>query len=53
MTRFATGLFAGSIIAAVGFGYMLTEPKTRRRVVRDSKRMMRKAGSFITDIIES
>jgi hypothetical protein len=52
MNKFATGVVTGSIIAAVGLSWMMTEPKTRRRVTRDSKRAIRKAGDFFTDMFE-
>jgi hypothetical protein len=48
--RFATGLVTGGIIAAVGISYMMTEPKTRKRVVKESKRAMRRAGDYISDM---
>jgi hypothetical protein len=50
--RFAAGLVTGGVIAAMGLSYMLTEPKTRRKVARDSKRVMRKAGDFISDMLD-
>jgi hypothetical protein len=30
---------------------MLTEPKTRKRIVRDSKRVMRRAGDYFTSMV--
>ena len=50
--KFTTGMIAGGILAAIGVGLMMTEPKTRRRAARDSKRAIRKAGDFISDMFE-
>ena len=52
LNKFATGLITGGVIAAVGLSYMMTEPKTRRKVTRDSKRAIRKAGDLISDMFE-
>jgi hypothetical protein len=48
--KFASGLITGGIIAAVSMSYLMTEPKTRKRVMRDSKRMVRRAGDYISDM---
>jgi len=50
MHRFATGLLAGSIIGAVGLTIAMGDRRTRKRIVREGKRAMHKAGDVIDDI---
>ena len=52
MNKFATGVLTGGIIAAVGLSWMMTEPRTRKRVARDTQRTLRKAGDFFSDMFE-
>jgi hypothetical protein len=49
LNKFATGLVTGGIIAAMGISYLMTEPKTRKRVAKESKRAMRRAGDYISE----
>jgi gas vesicle protein len=48
--KFLTGMVVGGIITAAGISCLVTEPKTRRRAMRDGKRLMQKAGDCICDI---
>jgi len=51
MMRFTSGLMGGIAVGLlVGAGVVMTDTKQRRRMVRDSKRAMRKAGHFFEDI---
>lgn len=55
MNRFTTGAVAGGILAAVSVGWLMSDGKTRKRVVRDSKKKLRKAGDFfdgVTDMFD-
>ncbi len=52
MKHFSTGMLAGGIIAAVGIGLLATDSKSRRRMARDGKRAVRKAGDFIGGVKE-
>ncbi len=52
MSRFSTGMIAGGIITAVGISLLASDAKSRRRVVKDSKRAMRKAGDFIGGVTD-
>ena len=51
MNRFMTGLVTGSVLAAVGVSFLMTDNRQRKRVIKDGRRAMRKAGDFIGDII--
>ena len=57
MSRLTTGLIGiggvtvGLLIGA-GFTISATDSRQRRRMIRDSKRAMRKAGHYINDIFE-
>ena len=57
MTRFATGLVGiggvtvGLLIGA-GLTMTTTDSRERRRLVRDSKRAMRKAGHYFNDMFD-
>ena len=52
MTRFTSGLFGGIAVGLLlGAGItMSTDEKQRRRMMRDSKRALRKAGNYFEDI---
>ncbi len=52
MNRFSTGLIAGGIITAVGVSLLMSDAKSRRRVVKDGKRAMRKAGDFFGGVTD-
>lgn len=52
MSRFATGILAGSIIGAVGMTYLMSDNKTRRRMVRGQRRAMRKAEDLIDGVTD-
>jgi hypothetical protein len=51
MGRFTGGLLGGLAFGiAIGMGYALTDDKHRRRMAKDSRRAMKKAGHFFEDI---
>jgi len=52
--RFATGLLSGvavGLLASMGV-IATTDKKTRRRMMRDSKRAVRRAGHYVHDILD-
>ena len=52
MQRFATGILAGSIIGAVGMGYLMSDAKTRRRMMRGQRRAMRKTEDLLNGVTD-
>ena len=52
MTRFATGIVAGSIIGMVGMSYLMSDAKTRRRMMRGHRRAMRKTEDLINGVTD-
>jgi len=50
MSKFTAGVMAGSILGAVGVGYMLRDKRTRKRLIRDSRRAMDRASDVIDNI---
>ncbi|MCL1844196.1 MAG: hypothetical protein FWF79_10330 [Defluviitaleaceae bacterium] len=54
MSRFTTGLIGGVTVGLlVGAGFGLTaDGKQRRRILRDSRRAVRKAGHYFNDMFE-
>jgi hypothetical protein len=50
MKKFTTGLIAGSVIGVVGLTYAMSDKKTRRRMMRDGRRMMHKTNGMIDNI---
>ena len=54
MSRFTSGLIGGLAVGLVlGVGCSMTDEKHRRRVMRDSRRAVKKAGHFFDDIKSS
>ena len=50
MTRFTTGIIAGSIIGAAGMSWLMSNNKTRRRMARGHRRAMRKTEDLINGV---
>jgi len=53
MSRFASGLIGGIAVGLIIGAGAMTDERDRRRIKRDSKRALRKAGHFIDDIKSS
>jgi len=53
MSRFTTGLLGGLAVGLMLGAGAMTDEKQRRRMKRDSKRALKKAGHFIDDIRSS
>ena len=50
MSRFTTGLIGGIAVGLIiGVGSSMTDDKHRRRVMRDSRRAIKKAGHMFDD----
>jgi hypothetical protein len=47
MGRFTGGFIAGSALGAMGLAIALSDKRTRKRMVKDGKRAMQKANSFL------
>jgi len=50
MSRFTSGLIGGLAVGVIVGAGLMTDEKQRRRMKRDSKRALRKAGHFIGDL---
>ena len=50
MNRFASGILAGSIIGAISMGLLMSDNKTRRRMVRGHRRAMRKTEDLLNGV---
>jgi len=44
--KFSAGLLAGGALGAIGLVLAISDKKTRKKMLRDGKRTMRKANSF-------
>ena len=53
MSRFTNGLIGGLAVGIMIGAGLMTDEKQRRRMVRDSRRAVKKAGHFIDDIKSS
>lgn len=51
--RFSTGVVTGAILGAAGIaGYAMSDRRTRKRVVRSSRRAFERAGSVFDDLAD-
>jgi len=50
MGRFASGLITGGALGAIGLAIAFSDKRTRKRMVKDGKKAMHKANSFIHDL---
>ena len=53
MSRFTSGLIGGIAVGLIVGAGMMTDERQRRRMKRDSRRALKKAGHFIDDIKSS
>ncbi len=47
MTKFTTGLLAGSILGMVGISLAMSDQKTRKRIAKDGRKFARKANDVM------
>lgn len=47
MQRFTKGLIAGGVLGTIGLGYALSDRRTRKKMVKDGKKAMNKAGRMV------
>ncbi len=52
INKFTTGLIAGSILGAAGLAVMGNDKKTRRRIMKDGRKIMAKANDLVQDITD-
>lgn len=52
MNKFATGLLAGSVVAALGVGYAMNDKKTKKQVMRQGKKIVSKAGHVVDEMTD-
>lgn len=50
MHKFTTGFLAGSLIAAVGVGYCMSDANTRKKIMKNGKKMASKAENLMEDV---
>jgi len=50
MSRFTSGLIGGLAVGMLVGAGLMTDEKQRRRIKRDSRRALKKAGHFIDDM---
>ena len=50
MNKFTAGVIAGGLVGAVGLSYVLSDRRTRRRVVKDSKRFANKCSHAFDNV---
>jgi len=50
MDRFTTGLIAGGVIGAVGLSIAMSDHRTRKRLMREGKRAVHRAGDMLDDM---
>ena len=50
MNRFATGVLAGSILGAIGMNMLMSDGKTRRRMIRGQRSAMRKTEDLLNGV---
>ena len=50
MNRFATGILAGGVLGAIGMGWLMSDGKTRRRIIRNHRRATRKTEDLLNGV---
>ncbi len=52
LRHFSTGLLAGGMLAAVGLTIALSDDRTRKRLTKNSKRAVHRAGDLINTVAD-
>jgi len=52
MNYFATGVIAGSLVAAVSVGLLMSDSRTRRRIARGRRHAIRKTEDLIDGVTD-
>ena len=52
MNKFTAGLIAGGIAGTVGIGYLMSDSKSRHKMSRDSKKLMKKGKAMIDNMTD-
>jgi len=50
MNRFTSGVLAGGVLAAVGVSWLMSDNKTRRRMIKGHRRAMRKTEDLLNGV---
>jgi|GEM_PF-910654 len=50
MQRFASGIVAGGLMAAAGMCWLMSDNKTRRRMMRANRKAMRKTEDLLNNV---
>ncbi len=51
MDKSTVGILAGSVVGAIGISYMMMDKRSRNRAMKDSKNLMKKGKSFMSDML--
>ena len=52
MHRLTTGLLAGSVMTAIGVGYVMSDKKAKRKMMKNGRKMASRAGHMIDDMTD-
>lgn len=50
MNRFTTGIILGSVLGMVGVQYTMHNPSAKRKIMKNSKKAINKAGNIMEDV---
>jgi len=50
MHKFTAGLLAGGVLGALGLTIAMSDTRTRKRIMREGRRVMHRAGDVIDDV---
>ena len=50
MNKFATGILTGGVLAAMGMSWLMSDNKTRRRMIKGHRRAMRKTEDLLNNV---
>jgi len=52
MNKFSAGFVAGSVVGAIGLGYIIRDRRVRKRLVKDSKKLARKCADAVENVTD-
>jgi len=52
MGKFSTGFMAGSVIGAIGLGYIMRDKRVRKRLAKDTKKLAKRCVDAYEDVTD-
>jgi len=52
MGKFSTGFIAGSVIGAIGLGYIIRDKRARKRLAKDTRKLAKQCVNAVENVTD-